>query len=381
MFRDRTGGNPLFVEELSRMAFANRLLFIDGAVQARSSVAATKGELDDILERQGLPGTIEGVIRRRLDGLSHQDVSVLRAASVVGQSFDRDLCSVGAPTLTPAEVERSIAALIGLGVIEPSGRGPDEFVFRHAVLRDVVYNTMSFAERRQIHDAIGSWIEAHPPTEDVSALLGRHFLQAQKHDKAIRYLIAAGEIAVRRYANAEAAELLMRAHELAHARADPVRTSASSQAEKAHLSLLLGRALQGLSRYADCRTHNEAGLRLAGFPPPAEFARRRARILAQTLKLVRYRFWPSRREPPSPRRPFCARRFSRYEALAETYFFSGDALRTLYAAMSTLNLSERLGPSAELARGCATLPESRIFPVAQGLRPLFGASVGNSRQS
>ena len=160
MFRDRTGGNPLFVEELSRMAFANRLLFIDGAVQARSSVAATKGELDGILERQGLPGTIEGVIRRRLDGLSHQDVSVLRAASVVGQSFDRDLCSVGAPTLTPVEVERSLAALTGLGVIEPSDRGPDEFVFRHAVLRDVVYNTMSFAERRQIHDAVGSWIEA-----------------------------------------------------------------------------------------------------------------------------------------------------------------------------------------------------------------------------
>jgi hypothetical protein len=57
MFRDRTGGNPLFVEELSRMAFANRLLFIDGAVQARSSVTTAKVELDDILERQGLPGT------------------------------------------------------------------------------------------------------------------------------------------------------------------------------------------------------------------------------------------------------------------------------------------------------------------------------------
>ena len=84
---------------------------------------------------------------------------MLRAASVVGQSFDRDLCSVGAPTLTPVEVERSLAALTGLGVIEPSDRGPDEFVFRHAVLRDVVYNTMSFAERRQIHDAVGSWIE------------------------------------------------------------------------------------------------------------------------------------------------------------------------------------------------------------------------------
>ena len=355
MFRDRTGGNPLFVEELSRMAFANRLLYIDGAVQARSSVAAVKGELDDILERQGLPGTIEGVIRRRLDGLSHQDVSVLRAASVVGTSFDRDLCSVGAPTLAPAEVEQSLAALIGLGVIEPSGRGPDEFVFRHAVLRDLVYNTMSFAERRQIHDAIGSWIETHSHTEDVTALLARHFVHAQRTDKAIRYLIAAGEIAVRRYANEEAAELLERAHELAHAPAHADSDVGVSQAEKAHLSLLLGRALQGLSRYAECRTHNEAGLRLAGFPAPPNSLGVALGILEQTLKLIRYRFWPSRRETPDPEKVRLREAVLGYEALAETYFFSGDTLRTLYAAMTTLNLSERLGPSAELARGCATL--------------------------
>jgi AAA ATPase domain len=351
MFRDRTGGNPLFVEELSRMAFANRLLFIDGAVQARSSVANTKDELDDILERQGLPGTIEGVIRRRLDGLSHQDVSVLRAASVVGPSFDRDLCSVGAPTLAPAEVDRSIAALLGLGVIEPSGRGPDEFVFRHAVLRDVVYNTMSFAERRQIHDAVGSWIEAHPHTEDASALLGRHFLHAQKTDKAIRYLIAAGEIAIRRYANAEAAELLTRAHDLAHSGSD----HGLSQDEKAHLSLLLGRALLGLSRYADCRTYSESGLRLAGFPAPANSLGVALGSLGQTAKLFGYRFWPSRRETPESGKADLREAVLAYEALAETYFYQGDGLRTLYAAMSTLNLSERLGPSPELARGCATL--------------------------
>ncbi len=351
MFRDRTGGNPLFVEELSRLAFANRLLFIDGVVQARSSVAATKDELDDILERQGLPGTIEGVIRRRIDSLSHQDVSLLRAASVVGQSFDRDLCSIGAPTLTPADVERSLAALIGLGVIEPSNRGSDEFVFRHAVLRDVVYNAMSFAERRQIHDSIGSWIERRPHAEDVSALLGRHFLHAQRTDKAIRYLIAASEIAIRRYANAEAAELLKRARELAHSGS----AAGVSQAEKARLSLLLGRAFLGLSHYAECRTHSETGLRLAGFPAPANSLGVALGLLGQTAQLVRCRFWPSRRETADSEKAALREAVLAYEALAETYFYQGDGLRTLYAAMSTLNLSERLGPSPELARGCATL--------------------------
>jgi class 3 adenylate cyclase len=355
MIRDRTGGNPLFVEELSRMAFANRLLFIDGVVQARSSVAAAKGQLDDILERQGLPTTIEGVIRRRLDGLSREDVSVLRAASVVGQSFDRDLCAVGAPGLTPAEIERSLAALIGLGVIDHSDRTPDDFVFRHEVLRDAVYNAMSFAERRQLHDAIGSWIERQPRTEDVSTLLARHFHQAQRHEKAVRYLIAAGETAVRRYANAEAAELLTRAHELAQKPPDSDSDVGVSQAERAHLSLLHGRALLGLSIYADCRTYNEAGLKLAGFPaPPSSFGVALG-IVGQTVKLVRHRFWPVRREMGDPEKARLREVVLGYEALAETYYFSGDTLRTLHAAMSTLNLSERLGLSAELARGCATL--------------------------
>ena len=355
MFRERTGGNPLFVEELSRMALANRLLFIDGAVQARSTVAAAKSDLDRILERQGLPGTIEGVIQRRLNGLSHHDVSVLRAASVVGQTFDRDLCSAGAPTSASVEVERSLAALTGLGVIEPSDRAPGEFVFRHAVLRDVVYNSMSFAERRQLHDSIGSWIEQHPHTEDISALLGRHFLHAHRTDKAIRYLIAAGEIAIRRYANEEAAELLARADELVQGPADTGADGGMSQAEKAHLSRLLGRAFLGLMRCGECRTHSETGLRLAGFPAPANSPRVALGLLAQTFRLVRYRVWHSRPKAQDSEKAALREAVLAFEALAEAYFYQGDGLRTLYAAMSALNLSEELGPSPELARGCATL--------------------------
>ena len=171
----------------------------------------------------------------------------------------------------------------------------------------------------------------------------------------MRYLIAAGENAVRRYANEEAAELLMRAHELAHGPAHADSDFGVSQAEKVHLSLLLGRAFLGLSRYADCRTHNEAGLKLAGFRTSSNSLGVAIGILEQTLKLVRYRFWPSRREIPDSEKGSLREAVLAYEALAETYFFSGDTLRTLYAAMSTLNLSERLGPSAELARGCATL--------------------------
>jgi class 3 adenylate cyclase len=355
MFRERTGGNPLFVEELSKMALANRILFVDGTVQTRSTAAAAKGDLDRILERQGLPSTIEGVIQRRLNGLSHHDVSVLRAASVVGQTFDIELCSAGAPTSGLAAVERSLAALTGLGVIEPSDRAPGEFVFRHAVLRDVVYNSMSFTERRQLHDSIGSCIEERPHTEDISALLGRHFFYARRADKAIRYLIAAGEIAIRHYANEEAVELLTRADELVQGPADTGADGGMSNAERAHLSRLLGRAFLGLMRCAECQTHSEIGLRLAGFPAPASSLRIAVRLLAQTVRLFSYHVWHSRPKTQDPEKTSLREAVLAFEALAEASFYQGDGLRTLYAAMSALNLSEGLGPSPELARGCATL--------------------------
>ena len=44
-----------------------------------------------------------------------------------------------------------------------------------------------------------------------------------------------------------------------------------------------------------------------------------------------------------------------FEGLAETYFYLGDGLRTLSAAMSTLNLSER---AWTLSRACPGLRDS-----------------------
>jgi tetratricopeptide (TPR) repeat protein len=295
------------------------------------------------------------VIRGRLDGLRNPELSVLRAASVVGQNFNRELCSVGVPTLEPAGVARSLAVLTEMGIVQPSNRAPDEFAFTHAVLRDVVYNVMSFAERRQIHDVVGSYIESNPHTEDVSALLGHHFLQANRAEKAMRHFITAGEVAIRRFAHAEATAVLMRAYELDREFPRGASDSGLSKSERAHLSLLLGQASLGRSRYADSRTHNETGLRLAGLSVPASSVGVAIGLVAHTAKQVRYHVWPSSREAPESEKTRLREAVLAFEALAESYFYLGEGLRTLYAAMSTLNLSERIGSSPELARGCATL--------------------------
>ena len=94
---------------------------------------------------------------------------------------------------------------------------------------------------------------------------------------------------------------------------------------------------------------------LAGFAPPPNSLGVTTGTLAQTLRLVRNRVSPPRRALADPEKARLRESVLGYEALAETYFFSGDTLRTLHAAMTTLNLSERLGPSAELARGYATM--------------------------
>ena len=128
-----------------------------------------------------------------------------------------------------------------------------------------------------------------------------------------------------------------------------------SNAERAHLSLLLGQASLGLSRYADFGPTTRPVFGWRDFRSPASSVgrgNRATRAECQTGPVPR---WPPSREAPESDKTSLREAVLAFEALAESYFYLGEGLRTLYAAMSTLNLSERIGSSPELARGCATL--------------------------
>ena len=178
---DRSGGNPLFLQELVN--------------------ATVSGSLTDV------PETIEALVTATIDTLPVRDRSLLRHASILG-------------SLVPLGI---LAAMVDepLERVTLATRRLDHFLieqhdgtlrFRHILLRDVAYEGLSFRVRRQMHDRAGEILEQSTAEPDALAeLLSIHFDRAGRLDRSWHYSCVAGERAQRNGASVEAAAFYERA--------------------------------------------------------------------------------------------------------------------------------------------------------------------------
>ncbi|HEV8536606.1 MAG TPA: adenylate/guanylate cyclase domain-containing protein [Candidatus Limnocylindria bacterium] len=132
----RTEGNPLFVEEYVR-------ILVD---QGSGAV---------------VPPTLHGVIAARLDATTPSTKRLIQEASVCGRDFWLDALP-GAATRAESEAadldEAQRRGLVGrTGRRGPSGS--QTFAFRHGLIRDVAYASLSKAERTKVHDHYARWLE------------------------------------------------------------------------------------------------------------------------------------------------------------------------------------------------------------------------------
>lgn len=214
---ERTQGNPLFIEELVRT-------LIDSAALARS--AAGDWQLTSAFEQVLIPQSIEGLLLSRLDRLDEQQHELIQVSSVIGRRFEHLL--IASTYNQPELLEQQIGELITADIVvaeQPADEPADQFVdgapapaylFRHALLRDVAYESILYARRRELHRQVAESIEAlHAPNLDEHlALLARHYLLAEAWLPAFDYHHAAGVQAQQRYANRAALALFQTAIEL-----------------------------------------------------------------------------------------------------------------------------------------------------------------------
>ncbi len=104
------------------------------------------------------------------------------------------------------------SGLIRLAQMEPEV----EYLFRHALVQDVVYTSLLNRDRQQLHNAVGHALERLYPErlEFLSPVLGHHFDAAGDEQRACAYFIMAGNRALAAYANREAENHYRRALEL-----------------------------------------------------------------------------------------------------------------------------------------------------------------------
>ena len=165
---ERSGGNPLFVEELLRSWVGSGLL------EQSSSGWELSSSVDDV----ELPSTVQSVYAAQLDDLPAPARSVVRRASVAGRQFPLNvLGALGAAN------DEGMLALERRGIV--AGPISDEllgesFVIRHALLRDVGYASLSRAERARLHVRMARWLEgvAADRPDEVAEVIGRHYAAA-----------------------------------------------------------------------------------------------------------------------------------------------------------------------------------------------------------
>lgn len=188
---DVAGGNPLFIEELA------------------TSVA--EGTTDPTLV---LPTSVVSIIAARLDALPARERSVLLAASVIGRTFWRGLLAQLDPTPGLDEALRSLERREFIRR-EPLSEieGDDAYTFRHMSIREVAYNTLSKAERRERHAALARFSEEHfgDPPGPLAVVMAHHWKEAGDQERAIKYLLAAAEKADEAWAKQEAVALYTQA--------------------------------------------------------------------------------------------------------------------------------------------------------------------------
>ncbi len=199
----RSTGNPLFLTELLRV-------LIDRIKQATHNnaphplAAATLSTSLTLLD--DLPASLNGLLLSRVDRLDEASRSVLRLASVIGQRIPFGVLQ----SIQPADQRallRQLTRLDNENITYTERTDPERVhVFRQALVQEVTYQSMLYARRRELHGRIGEYLEQEHghALDDYYGLLAHHYRLSDRSDKAIHYLMLAGNAALNSYANEEA---------------------------------------------------------------------------------------------------------------------------------------------------------------------------------
>jgi len=210
---DRADGNPFYIEELIKALIDDRVI-VKG--DPNWSVDATR------LSTVRVPATLTGVLQARLDTLPPALYQLLQRASVIGRIFwDAAAIRLSHEAgLKAAEVQAMLEDLRDREMIlqrEESGfAGTVEYVFRHAILRDVTYETVIPRQRRALHKLVGDWLmEVGGERADENVLLvAEHYGRAEEISLAAAQLTKVGERAIQLATYEEASTVLQRAREM-----------------------------------------------------------------------------------------------------------------------------------------------------------------------
>ena len=198
-------GNPFYLEEVINALIESETLIKDNG----------NWKLTRPMHEANIPSTIQGVIAARLDGLERDMKRVIQEASVIGRAFLYEILK--RVTALKDVIDKSLSGLERLEFIRTRTIQPDlEYIFKHALTQEVVYNGLLKKERQALHERIGLIMEQlfHDRLPEFYETLAFHYKQGQSISKAVDYLIKCGEKSFNRYSLDEAHRYFQEAFDL-----------------------------------------------------------------------------------------------------------------------------------------------------------------------
>jgi predicted ATPase len=193
----QTQGNPFFIGEVVR--------------HLQETGAATEATEALSLEEVGVPEGARQVVARRLQGVSPDTVTALRAASVIGATFDTEVLQ-HVTGFSDAEIIAAIDQAVANGLVVEASGGTGQHAFPHALIRYALYDSQTAIARSGLHLRTAEALEALHG-EDLSphlAALVEHYSRAPGRyaAKVAAYARAAGDRALSMLAYEDAVDML-----------------------------------------------------------------------------------------------------------------------------------------------------------------------------
>ena len=240
--REKAGGIPLFIEEVTKT------LLDLGIVRREAGGFRMARRLDEV----SVPDTIQDIIMARLDRLGEGGKRTVQLASVIGRQFMHKLLE--RISELPGELEGLLRELKSLEIIYEQGLLPEPaYIFKHAVIQDVAYNSLLVARRRELHRLVALAIEDlyADRVAEHQGELAHHFFQAEQWAKAMEYSDLAGRRAADSLASVEARNHFARALEAARRLSPPPAPAALAAlyARRGGVLMLLGEYEESVTAY------------------------------------------------------------------------------------------------------------------------------------
>jgi DNA-binding SARP family transcriptional activator len=189
---DRCDGNPFFLTELARLA---------------------EGRQDDLRSAwSAVPRTIRDVLLYRVSGLPEQTRSVLDLAAVIGRESELDL--LAASTAWDLEaLDQSLAPAVRAGLIVERPFPRPGIRFRHALVRETLYDELRPIPRARLHAVVGTSLLSTADASTIEMADGVAFHLTEGVDivgvpAVLPALLAAAQQAIKRLAYEHAIQLL-----------------------------------------------------------------------------------------------------------------------------------------------------------------------------